>query len=625
MKIVYDLETIAGVFTYTGLDIETKEVYQFVLHPKRFELEELINHLDKVTHMIGYNNLAFDYPILHYILKSYKNWLREIKGFVETTIITLIYQKAQSLIEQQNNSSFGGFGIRESEVLIPQMDLFKMWHFNNPARSQSLKGLEIAMNYHNVLDMSISHTETNISLENIKDILHYNLNDVLATFAFYELSTEKIELRKNLQRQYGIRCINYPDSKIGESLILKLYCEKTGLSIWDVRKMRTKRNSIALNDCIPNYIRFKTPEFNKLLNTLKSKIITETKGAIKESVIFNGFKYDFGTGGVHGCIKSGVYESDNELVIIDFDVSGMYPSIAIVNDLYPEHLGPVFCEVYKKEIVEPRMIAKKNGNMSISNALKLAGNATYGKSNDEYSFLYDPLYTMRTTLIGQLVLSMLCEKINLEIEVTMIQINTDGATMIIKRSDLDKYYSICKQWEKLTKLDLEYIEYSKMIIRDVNNYTSISIDNKIKRKGDFELEKELHKDNSFKVITLALSEYFINNIPVEDTIRNHKNIYDFCGRQKFKSDSYGVTYELIAGDIYPIKQQKNVRYYISKKGHKFIKHYNSGKQAIINEGIPVIIFNQFIEKENYDIDYDYYIRKVNEQIRTIVTNQLELF
>lgn len=102
----------------------------------------------------------------------------------------------------------------------------------------------------------------------------------------------------------------------------------------------------------------------------------------------------------------------------------MYPSIAIVNGLYPEHLGPIFCEVYKDEIVDPRMAAKKAGDMSISDALKLAGNATYGKSNDQHSFMYDPLYTMRTTLIGQLSLTMLCEKICLEIESTMIQVNT---------------------------------------------------------------------------------------------------------------------------------------------------------------------------------------------------------
>lgn len=50
----------------------------------------------------------------------------------------------------------------------------------------------------------------------------------------------------------------------------------------------------------------------------------------------------------------------------------------------------------------------------------------------------------------------------------LIQINTDGLTLKLKRSQIDEYYQICKDWEKITKLTLEYAEYSKMIIRDVS-------------------------------------------------------------------------------------------------------------------------------------------------------------
>jgi len=73
-----------------------------------------------------------------------------------------------------------------------------------------------------------------------------------------------------------------------------------------------------------------------------------------------------------------------------------------------------------------------------------------------------------------------------------------------------------------------------------------NINKKIKSKGFFEINKVVgsepayHKDNSFRVIPLALQEYFVNNIPVEKTIYNHTNIYDFCGRQKFKGQDYGI-------------------------------------------------------------------------------------
>ena len=626
-KFVVDLETLKGCFTCTSLNIDTEEIHQYVLHPERFELKELIEHLKITTGQITFNGLSFDYPILHHILLMYDDYTwHKSQYWSKTDIIYDIYKKAQSLIEQQTNSKFGGFfGIKESEMFINQLDLFKIHHFNNPARSTGLKALAIAINYPNVMDMPLDHSVDQISLSQVDQILEYNLLDVLVTYEFYKLSADKIQLRKDLSKQYNINCMNYPDSKIGESLILKLYCEKTKQNPWDVKKLRTERSYISLINCIPDYIRFKSKEFNELLDYLKSKTISETKGSIEKSVIFKGFKYDYGTGGLHGACKSGIYESTNTHIIFDVDVASMYPTIGVVNKLFPEHLGIEFCEIYNN-ILTQRIAAKARKDMSVSDGLKLSLNSVYGKSNDKHSFLFDSFYTMSTTLVGQLILTMLCEKLCIEIDdIKILQINTDGTTFIVKKDQIDKVYSICKQWEKLTNMTLEYVEYSKMIVKDVNNYVSVTYDNKVKRKGLFDINPELHKDPSFKIIPIALSEYFINNTPVEETILNHKNIYDFCGRQKFKSNSYGSTYELIANDIYEIKQQKNVRYYISKKGHKFIKHFTDGRQSIINEGCRVIIFNKYIEKEDYNIDYDYYIRKTNEEIRNIISNQLSLF
>ena len=322
MKVVYDIETLAGAFSYTALDIRTEELYQYVIHPNLNQLDDLMNHLNKCTGQIGFNNVSFDYPIIHFIMINYEDWKWQLDSGMEAKdIIDDIYAKAQSIISEQNNSRFGGgFGIKSKDVKIPQLDLFRIYHYNNAARSTSLKSLQIAMNYHNVQDMDIPHTTKKISESMLKDILAYNANDVYSTYEFFKLSKGKIELRKGLMAKYKLPCINYPDSKIGESLMLKLYCDKTGLDPREVRQLRTKRDSIALKDCIFDYVKFKTPEFNKLLDTLKSKTIKKTKGSINESVVFKGFQYDFGTGGIHGCIKAGVYASDDKWIIIDADV-----------------------------------------------------------------------------------------------------------------------------------------------------------------------------------------------------------------------------------------------------------------------------------------------------------------
>ena len=631
---VYDIETLASCFTYTALNIDTQEVVQYVIHKDKSDWDNLIKHLKSCKGQIGFNNINFDYPVLHFMLTRINS------SHSREFTIREIHNEATRIIEEQNQKNFvTSVSIKQDEVLIPQLDLFKIWHYNNKARSTSLKSLEISMNYPNVMEMPIDHKRTDIVIDEVVAILKYNLNDVLATYEFYKKSLDKIQLRKSLIEQFQIPCLNWSDSRIGEQLILKLYCDKTNSNPWDVKKMRTHRSSINLNECILPYIKFNFEGFNNLLSNLKSKTIKETKGSIAESVIYKGFKYDYGTGGIHGCIKPGVYESNEDYIIIDADVASLYPSLSITNGFYIEHLGKEFVEVYQS-IINMRIEAKKAKNMVLSDGFKLAANSVYGKSNDVNSFLYDPKFTMCITLNGQLLLTMLAEELVDRIkDTTVLQINTDGITLKIPNNQhsINAYYNICKNWEQLTKLTLEYVEYSKMVIRDVNNYLAVTTNSKVKYKGAFEVDKVVgsepayHKDNSFRIIPYALSEFFVKGIPIKDTIINHTNIYDFCGRQKFGRDSYGQTHELAYENNEPYEkttiQQKNVRYYISNKGASFIKYYSKGTSEVINKDYQVTIFNDYIDKpiDKYDINYRFYISEAQKEIDVILDKQLSLF
>lgn len=313
---VYDLEITKSAFTYTGKDVNTQKVSPFILHKDKNELSAMVAHFKSLKGMIGFNNVNFDYPILHYIYKH------ELDLKSSEFAIEQIFLEAQRLINEQSKEAFNQIiAIKLKDVIVPQLDLFKLWHFNNKARMTSLKSLEIAMGFPNVMDMPIDYKRDDITLDEVYNvILPYNLNDVEATYEFYKRSIDKINLRKGLYAKYNLPCINYPDSKIGEELVLKLYCEATGKDIWETKKLRSERLEMNLGECIFDYINFTEPEFNELLYKFKNKVIVETKGAIAESVVFKGFKYDYGTGGIHGCIKAGVYESDDEYIIIDADV-----------------------------------------------------------------------------------------------------------------------------------------------------------------------------------------------------------------------------------------------------------------------------------------------------------------
>lgn len=152
--------------------------------------------------------------------------------------------------------------------------------------------------------------------------------------------------------------------------------------------------------------------------------------------------------------------------------NALYPSIGVQNNYYIEHLGKTFLELYAN-MVNTRLTEKekpkKLRDMVIMEGYKLFVNGAYGKSNSENSFLYDPLYTMKTTITGQLSLTMLIEMLTEAIpEIQWIQANTDGITARVPRKDEGTYLSVCAEWEKLTKLMLEHANYKKMVVRDVN-------------------------------------------------------------------------------------------------------------------------------------------------------------
>lgn len=654
---VYDVETLSNCFTYTAMERDTKEVVQFTIWESINELGDFLTHLSSVKGLIGFNNLSFDYPVLHFMLNSQERWLDN--HFTGEQIASEIYTKAQEIIEDEWS------GIRDKYIKIPQLDLFRIWHYNNKARMTSLKKLQIAFRYHNVQDMPYKHYDVIETREQVQEILDYNLNDVDSTLQFYLKTIPKIELRKGLYDRYGLKCMNYPDSKIGEELMLSLYCEATGENYSEVKKRRTKRSVFKFEECIPDYINFESEEANQMLDYLKGIVVSEIKGSFKHSFSLrqqSDFSYDLGTGGIHGCIKAGVYKESDTHMIVDVDVASYYPTLPVVMGLYPEHLGDAFLQEYREGLIKPRFIAKgvwdkaedlwseleildyskdKNVNYdgqtfdkTLISGFKLAMNSVYGKSNSEYSWLYDPLYTLKTTLAGQLSLVMLSEMLMNNVDdMTMLQINTDGLTAIIPRSEKRKFYNQCVAWEKETGLILEYVAYKQMIIRDVNSYISETLDGYKKYKGAFvtysEMMKndEYHKSLSQMIVPEAVAKYFLEGKPVEETIMECDNIYDFC---KTFNATHGWTCETLEPDSLDVegtdhitRQQKNNRYFVSVNGQVFrkTKEKEDGLKVIdIEASALVTIFNTFEEKESiadYFIDYDYYIKECYKIIHKI--------
>jgi hypothetical protein len=627
---VMDYETLSNCFIACFEAVNSEEQRIFVVHESQNDILELVEFLHENISSdewhVSFNGLGFDSQITEYILRN-RDTVIHNTGEV---IAKWIYGKAQNVISRQNAGEFLEFSPRDLQ--INQVDVFKLNHWDNNAKRSSLKWIQYTMDWPNIIDMPIHHTET-ITAEQIPEIIKYCINDVKSTKQIMRLSKEQIGLRKTLTDEYGINLFSASEPRISKELFLHFLSQKLEVKKWDLRQARTHRARITVKNIILPYIKFKTATFQNLLKKFEEVVIYpgETKGGFKYSVQYKGVKTDYGLGGIHGARSAKVYESNQDMVIMTSDVTSFYPNLAIRNKWAPAHLPKdEFCDLYEWFFEERKKIPKKDPKNYV---YKIILNSTYGLSNDENSFLYDPEFTMKITINGQLSLSMLYEMICEEIPnaVPLMQ-NTDGLETMIPREYVDKYMDICKRWEDITQLQLEHDTYSKIILGDVNNYIAITEDGKSKCKGRFEYDNlALHKNKSFLIIPKAIHAYFVDGIKPEDYLAQNQNIFDYCGGVKIKGDWNFFEHKIADGEHSITPVQHTIRYFVSNSGSKIIKKNNTdGREIQVEAGKWMqTIMIDYTKKEfsEYDINLKYYLDNIYKEIRSLepINNQLSLF
>ena len=663
---VMDYETLINCFTAVFTEYKTGETKVFVVHSLRNDYDAFLrfihehkSHDDYVgEYHISYNGLNFDAQITEFLLREGD----ELSEMEPERIAHTIYLQAQHVIELSNAGEFPEFP--ERALQIPQLDVFRLNHWDNPAKRSSLKWIEFSMDWDNVRDMPIHHSTYVQTMQEIDTIVNYCVNDVAATKRIMELSQEQIMLRKTLTAEYKINLMSASEPKISKELFLYFLSKKTGISKFDLKQMRTPREQIVVADIILPYITFKRKEFINIHEKFKSLIINtgETKGGFKYSITHKGVKTDFGLGGVHGATKAGVYEAKDGMIIMTSDVTSFYPNLAIRNKWSPEHIPQKeFCEQYEWFFDERKKIPKKDPKNYV---YKIILNSTYGLSNDENSFLYDPEFTMRITINGQLSLAMLYEMLSDAIpgSIPLMQ-NTDGLEMMIPAHMRDVYLDTCKKWEDMTMLQLEHDEYEKMIIGDVNNYIAVLKSkevsyedyeamkkktphyvytmkdgkyyyNSTKCKGRFEFsDLALHKNKSALIVPKAIYNYFVKDVVPEKFIQENRSIFDYCKGVKRKGDWFFLETCFAKGQRFNKELQGIVRYYISNKGCKIIKVNSAdGREVQVEAGKWMQTeFNLYENKtwNLYDVNDDYYLDQVYKEIEKISKkkekSQLSLF
>lgn len=649
---VYDIEVFQNIFHCSVKNTETNDIYKFEISERKNQLRELVKFFKQVDKYItwgdyyttninipanvifcGYNNLHYDNPIINYIIE-YEDKLMQ---YNIPTICSSIFNLSKT-ITTSSEDNIDAWKHWKYQIWFDTFDILTMLYSNK--LRVGLKEIQVTMQYPNVQEFVCDWTKP-LPLEDFDSMIDYNINDIESTSELLNRCKKDVDLRIAIEDEYGVRVLSKDGVNIGMKILTQKYLEKTGLTWWDIKDLRSPMSVIPLKDVILPFIKYDSPILQRVLEDMKNQIVSPGRKGYENKFVFNNLRYSVGVGGIHSVNSPEIIIPRDDEMLIDIDVASLYPSMLIEYEFYPRHLGKEFLEVYK-QIKDERIKAKHNGDKVKNETLKLALNGLSGNLQNEHNFCYSPFAVMQIRINGQLLLLMLAEKLT-QIGCRIVQANTDGLFVLLKKDAYSKVNSICREWEQLTKLTLEEDRFKAMYQYAINDYFAITEDNKVKEKGMFITAVKLGKGLTPKIIPKAVISFFKDGIPVEDTIKNCTDIRDFLMSEK-TGKQWHVEYM-------NEEQQRTNRFYASTNGGYLWKWKDTGHKEgeIITYTEPyvgerkykasarqyqnmltasgVTLLNKFDNKpiEERKINYRYYIMEAYKIIRDLKPLQLSLW
>lgn len=624
---IYDIEVFPNTFHCVLLNTDNEELYKFEISERKNQIQELVQFFTNPKYLLcGYNNKHYDDVIINYIIDYIDVMFR--KSVYDITLS--LFNLSQTIInlEDGNISKIKKWKYAN---YFESMDLLTMM-FSSKLRV-GLKSMQITMQYQNVQEYS-GDFGSFLPKDKIDEMISYNINDVKSTYSLfnYLVKNGDIDLRLFIEQEYGFNALSMDSVKFGETLIAKKVCEELHINKRQLEQMRSPMDNIPLKDVILPFIRYKNPKFQEALEDMKKQVVSSKNKKPGEKnyenkFVVSGVRYSIGVGGIHSLNEPRIYVPKEDEYLGHLDVASMYPSFIVRYGWFPRHLGKAGLAVYT-QIYHERIQAKHSGQKQKNLALKLTLNSVTGKMQQETSWMYDPFSVFKIRINGQLILLMLADLL-LQHSCEIVQVNTDGVMFIAKKAYKDAIMESVAKLEQLTKLSFEADSYEAFYQFAVNDYFGVvdgfsqSRNPKlIEKKGMFITEPVLGKGLAPTIIPEAVINYFVYNIPVEDTIRNCNDIRKFLMSQRVDR-KFKVEYD----DKYI---QRINRWYASTNGCYLytvdesktpIKYSNLLKKS----GVTILNYIDDISTKNRKINYPYYISEARKIIDQLVCRQLDLF
>lgn len=324
-----------------------------------------------------------------------------------------------------------------------------------------------------------------------------------------------------------------------------------------------------------------------------------------------------GYGGIHAAIPNYFFEETGDRVIRNKDVASYYPHLMTLCGYTSRNIPSA--EVFEN-VLETRMKAKASGDKATANALKLVVNTTYGALLNKYNDLFDPLMGRSVCITGQLFLMELAQHLYKDIPgLKIVQLNTDGIMVECDKKDLDTLNEICDEWQSRTGFELEEDSVFKIAQKDVNNYVEVQPSGDVKKKGGY-LVKGISEvgawniNNSCCIVATALKEYFVNGTPVEETIENCDDIFQFQIIAKAGA-KYREAYHIVDGVKEPVQKVNRV---YATKDERYGKLFKVKEEDDSTAKIEMLPEHCIIDNDNHlsisDVDKDFYIKMAKKRV-----------
>lgn len=607
---VYDIEVFQNVFHCTLLNTETEKLIKYECSERKNNIEEMCNlFLTENAYFAGYNNIHYDNPIINYCIEFFSN-----SKYSYNKICKSIYNLSNIITE--NKDKIDKWKRWKYARNFLTLDLLTMLY--SQALRVSLKEMQVTMMYKNVQEFNCNW-QTPLNIQEIDNMIKYNINDVMSTYELLKICEKDILLRINIEDNYHIQCLSKDGVGVGIDILKTEYLQQTNIS-WDILKnLRSPMDMIPLKDVILPNIKFKHPVLVNLLEEMKQLTVSPGRNGWNKKFLLNNLEISIGVGGIHSINKPEIIIPKEDELLLDSDANSLYPSLIIQYGFVPPHLDKnVFIKIYSNIYYE-RLAAKKFKRNLEANTKKLVLNSVTGNYQNEHSWLYSPFAVMQIRINGQLLLLMLTEQL-LNLGATIYQLNTDGVLYSIKKAKYNKLQTIITDFEKISRLTFETEQFDNFYQLAVNDYFGKQ-GNEIKEKGTFVTKVILGKGLTPKIIPKAVQKYFLEGINPKDYIPTEKDIKLFLMSEK-TGKQWSVEYN-------NIKQQRTNRFYASTNGYYLYKwKLENGEKKYQNMLVAsgVTLLNNFDDlPDNPKINYNYYITEANKIIAQFKNKQLSLF